>query len=114
MAMATLTLPEVEKRPFVGKNSDPAGVGPVKLKLVAHPDGRVDGDASGSLGDMHVVGRVFDDVISANLVPVNATASAFSGTVYGARSGKTITGDIHAASADGTMLRTGKITLAAP
>jgi len=113
-AMGNLTMPEVEKRPFVGKNSDAAGVGPVKLKLVTHADGRVEGDATGSLGDMKVVGRSFDDMISANLVPVSPSPTSFSGTVYGARNGKSLKGDLHAASADGTMIRSGKIDLTSP
>jgi hypothetical protein len=112
-AAATLTVPPGE-RPFKGENAAPDGVGPVKLKLVTHETGVVDGTASGALGDMVVTGRVWDSHVSATLTPVSPAATAFAGIVYGTRKGSTVDAKLQASRTDGTMLRTADLKLSAP
>jgi len=112
-ASAALTVP-VGERAWTGRNDEADGVGASQLTLVTHPDGRVDGSVKGSLGELAVVGRAWEDSISATLVPVRPSPSAFGGTLFATRKGKALDGALYASRSDGSMIRTGAVKLTTP
>ncbi len=112
-ALAPIT-PSANGGSFVGNNKAPEGQGVTKVKLVTYADGRVEGLTSGALGDLRIGGRADGDNVSATLTPVSPKPQAFGGTLIGTTSGKAFTGALYASSADGSMVRKGDVTLAAP
>ena len=86
--------------------------GDVEIALTVLDNGAVKGKAEGALGELTIMGAVIDQALTASLQPTDPNREgAMTGTLIAEVSGDAIAGDLRAASADGTVVRGGKVSL---
>lgn len=88
-----------------------SGTGKGSVRLTPDATGAATGSVEGPLGPAALEGAFDGDVLAVRFYPKSADRSGFSGVLVARREGERLTGSLDAATSDGRVARTAKITL---
>ena len=112
---STLYLPDTKEMQRVkwrgDETTDALGAG--KLTLTVAADGTVQGESTGPLGALVIVGQAQGDTLGATLQPKTPTEGGYTGTLHAKKSATGYAGEIHLTRHDASVLRTATFELTA-
>jgi hypothetical protein len=108
----TVAVPPRVKDKSFAKDKGTVAVGPGSVTITVAPDGALSGKGKGALGAISLTGKAEGDMIRASILPDDpSAANAMTGVLVGMLKEGAITGEIHVAGPDATMVRDAAITL---
>jgi hypothetical protein len=89
----------------------PRGTGAGTVELVPDASGATSGSMDGPLGPAALEGSFDGDTLAARFYPKNDDRTGFSGVMVARRDGERLVGSLDAATSDGHVARSAKVTL---
>ncbi len=86
-------------------------VGPITFSITVDAEGRVQGTATGALGDCEVSGQTDGETIRASSRPRAEEPGAMAGTLVVTLAADALEGELRASSADARLVRAASVTL---
>lgn len=111
---SSLYLPDTKEMQRVKWRGDESteGLGAGELTLTIAADGSVQGESTGPLGAMVLVGQAQGDTLAATLQRKTATDGGFTGTLHAKKNGAGYAGEMNLSRHDASVLRTATFELA--